>query len=142
MAAFGFLALAETKAMLAALGGAVPEGYAEAGAAAFAVLVVGLAVPEPEPEFQARIEALSPTRRVPVLHDGDAVVWDSLAICEHANERWLDGAGWPAEPRLRAMARSAALKLIGGPSSDDEVREPSLFLSTLIRRASVAPPPG
>lgn len=73
-----------------------------------------LRLPMGTPEFQARIGTLSPTRRVPVLHDGDAVVWDSLAICEHANERWLDGAGWPAEPRLRAMARSAAAEMHSG----------------------------
>jgi LacI family transcriptional regulator len=39
------------------------------------------------------------------------------------------------------MARSAALKLVGdviNPESD--VDEPSMFLSTLVRRASVAPP--
>jgi LacI family transcriptional regulator len=37
------------------------------------------------------------------------------------------------------MARSAALKLVGGEEGD-AVEEPSMFLSTLIRRASAAPP--
>jgi LacI family transcriptional regulator len=36
------------------------------------------------------------------------------------------------------MARSAALKLITG--EDEPVTEPSMFRSTLIRRASVAAP--
>jgi LacI family transcriptional regulator len=44
---------------------------------------------------------------------------------------------WPME----SMARSAALKLIGDMIDDDnEVEEPSLFISTLVQRGSVAPP--
>ena len=39
------------------------------------------------------------------------------------------------------MARSAALKLIGDMIDDDnDVEEPSLFISTLVQRGSVAPP--
>jgi LacI family transcriptional regulator len=43
------------------------------------------------------------------------------------------------------MARAAALKLIGdtgGEDNGDSGGEDALFVSTLIRRASVAPPPG
>jgi LacI family transcriptional regulator len=44
---------------------------------------------------------------------------------------------WPME----AMARSAALKLIGDMiGEDNDVEEPSLFISTLVKRGSVAPP--
>jgi glutathione S-transferase len=57
---------------------------------------------------------LSPTRKVPALHDGEVVVWDSLAICEYANERWLDGAGWPSDPARRALARAAACEMHSG----------------------------
>jgi len=64
--------------------------------------------------FRARIGELSPSGRVPVLHHGDRVVWDSLAICEYINETWLDGRGWPAEPGLRALARSAACEMHAG----------------------------
>ena len=66
------------------------------------------------PEFHARIAQLSPTRRLPVLHDGERVIWDSLAICEYANEQWLDGAGWPSAPTARALARSAACEMHSG----------------------------
>lgn len=66
------------------------------------------------PEFQAQIGEWSPTRCVPVLHDDGLVVWDSLAICEYANERWLDGRGWPADLRVRAQARAAAAEMHSG----------------------------
>ena len=71
-------------------------------------------LPLDTPEFAARIAAWSGAARVPVLVDGDRVVWDSLAICEYANERWLDGAGWPRDPGLRALARSACAEMHSG----------------------------
>ena len=65
-------------------------------------------------EFHRRIGEYSPTARVPVLRDGDEVIWDSLAICETVNERWLAGRAWPAEEKLRALARSAAAEMHSG----------------------------
>ncbi len=52
---------------------------------------------------------------------------------------------WPPLTTVRwpivAMGRSAALKLISGTIAHaEEVTEPSLFISTLIRRGSVTPP--
>lgn len=64
--------------------------------------------------FVADIGALSPSRRVPALHDGELVVWDSLAICEYANERWLGGRGWPADLARRAVARAACAEMHSG----------------------------
>jgi LacI family transcriptional regulator len=58
----------------------------------------------------------------------------------------IAGRVWPPLTTVRwpivAMGRSAALKLINGifSHSDDEADEPSTFVSTLIRRGSVAPP--
>jgi len=43
---------------------------------------------------------------------------------------------WP----MKAMGRSAALKLITGIDGDEEAEEPSMFLSTLVKRGSVAQP--
>lgn len=71
-------------------------------------------VPLDTPAFGAAIGALSPSRRVPVLHDGPLVVWDSLAICEYANERWLGGRGWPAGLAQRAVARAACAEMHSG----------------------------
>jgi len=46
---------------------------------------------------------------------------------------------WPME----AMGRSAALKLIADMiDEDNDVEEPSMFVSTLVKRGSVAPPEG
>jgi glutathione S-transferase len=66
------------------------------------------------PEFFEQIGQWSPTRTVPVLHDDGLVVADSLAICEYANERWLDGRGWPTDLRVRAVARAAAAEMHSG----------------------------
>lgn len=66
------------------------------------------------PEFQRDIGRWSPTARVPVLIDGGLTVWDSLAICEYANERWLAGAGWPRDRAARAQARAAAAEMHSG----------------------------
>lgn len=65
-------------------------------------------------EFYARIGDYSPTGRVPVLHDGDLRIWDSLAIAEHANERFLQGRGWPVQAGARAMARSISAEMHSG----------------------------
>lgn len=53
---------------------------------------------------------------------------------------------WPPLTTVRwpivSMGRSAALKLLSGVAMPaDEVQEPATFLSTLIKRGSVAPPP-
>ncbi len=66
------------------------------------------------PEFAAQALRHSPTGKVPALRDGDLVLWDSLAICEYANERWLGGRGWPAELPRRALARAAAAEMHSG----------------------------
>ena len=69
-------------------------------------------LPLDTPEFARDIVALSPTRRVPVLNDGDIMVWDSLAICEYVCE--LAGRGWPRERAARAMARSVCAEMHAG----------------------------
>ena len=71
-------------------------------------------LPLDTPEFAGRIAAYSGAARVPVLVDEGRRIWDSLAICEYANERWLGGAGWPADLDRRALARSAAAEMHSG----------------------------
>lgn len=52
--------------------------------------------------------------KVPVLHDGDLVVWDSLAICEYVSGRHLGGGGWPEDTGARAEARSWCAEMHSG----------------------------
>jgi len=71
-------------------------------------------LPLDTPEFASGIARFSPSGRVPVLHRGDLVVWDSLAICEFVNETFLDGRGWPDDADARAVARSASAEMHSG----------------------------
>ncbi|MBA2777554.1 glutathione S-transferase family protein [Billgrantia kenyensis] len=52
--------------------------------------------------------------KVPVLHDDELTVWDSLAICEYLSEHYLSGAGWPASCHERAEARSVSAEMHAG----------------------------
>lgn len=63
----------------------------------------------------ANFSRFSPNARVPCLHDGDTVVWDSLAIIEYLAE---NHAGvWPRHPQARAWARSATAEMHSGFSA-------------------------
>lgn len=70
-------------------------------------------LPLDTPQFQAEVGRWSPTGRVPVLLDGDLRIWDSIAICEYANEL-AGGAGWPDDRTLRALARSISAEMHSG----------------------------
>ena len=49
--------------------------------------------------------------KVPVLWDGECVVWDSLAIVEFLSDRVGRGKFWPEEESARGMARSMAAEM-------------------------------
>jgi glutathione S-transferase len=49
--------------------------------------------------------------KVPILWDGEIVVWDSLAIVEYLNEKTGSTLFWPADEAARAMARSMAAEM-------------------------------
>jgi glutathione S-transferase len=59
--------------------------------------------------FERAGDAKSPTGRVPVLHDGERVIWDSLAITEYLAER--HPGVWPGDDDARAWARCAAAEM-------------------------------
>jgi glutathione S-transferase len=71
-------------------------------------------VPLDTPTFAGEVARWSPSGRVPALASGDISLWDSLAICEYANETLLGGRGWPVEPAARAMARSITAEMHSG----------------------------
>jgi glutathione S-transferase len=90
------------------------RGYfiARLSGAPFEEAMVSLAgIAQPEHPFRA----FSPAARVPALHDGDVVVWDSLAIAEYLAER--HPGMWPADPVVRAWARCVACEMHSGFSS-------------------------
>jgi glutathione S-transferase len=60
-------------------------------------------------------EDLAPSSgKVPILWDGETVVWDSLAILEHLNEKTGNTLFWPTDPAARAMARSISAEMHSG----------------------------
>ncbi len=61
-----------------------------------------------------RLKRFSNTARVPVLKDGELIVWDSLAISEYVNEHYLAGRGWPKEVVERATARAIVSEMHSG----------------------------
>jgi len=48
--------------------------------------------------------ALNPNRRVPVIDDGGAVVWESHAILRYLAAKYGAGTLWPKDPAVRARA--------------------------------------
>jgi glutathione S-transferase len=55
--------------------------------------------------------------KVPILWDGDVVVWDSLAIIEFLNDKTGNELFWPKDEAARAMARSMAAEMHSGFSA-------------------------
>ena len=68
----------------------------------------------PGSQFRKTMDALSPVGKVPVLVDGDVVVWDTLAIAEYLAEQFPSKQLWPAEARARARARSICAEMHSG----------------------------
>ncbi len=87
-------------------------------------------------EMAAGVLHTARQRGLDVPADLSIIGFDDNPIAAHI---WppMTTVRWP----MATMARSAALKLVGDTiEPGSAVREPSLFLSALIRRASVAPP--
>jgi glutathione S-transferase len=61
---------------------------------------------------RAAFHKFSPSGKVPCLHDGETIVWDSLAIAEYLAER--HPGMWPADPAARNWARCASAEMHSG----------------------------
>jgi glutathione S-transferase len=85
------------------------------------VLMTGLGIAFQErlhvfgPGFTGKTEGGSPSGKVPCLHDGGRIVWDSLAIAEYLADR--HAGVWPTDADARAWARSAAAEMHSGFSA-------------------------
>jgi glutathione S-transferase len=69
---------------------------------------------DPQSTFKQSLRGVSPTGKVPVLQDGDLVVWDTLAIAEYLAESFPDKQLWPADRHARARARSVCAEMHSG----------------------------
>lgn len=67
-----------------------------------------------DPATPAKIRAVSPTGRVPVLRVGERFVWESLAIIETLADLYPDRPIWPRDAGLRLHARSIAAEMHAG----------------------------
>ncbi|MCK5167942.1 MAG: glutathione S-transferase family protein [Rhodospirillaceae bacterium] len=66
------------------------------------------------PEWQTAISEFSPTKKVPLLIDGDIKVWESLAILEYLADKWPEKNLWPTDIAARTMARSVSAEMHAG----------------------------
>ena len=71
-------------------------------------------VPLYAPGSKETILSHSPAGKVPILHDGDVTVWESLAICEYLAEKFPEKKLWPADGAARALARSVSTEMHAG----------------------------
>lgn len=51
---------------------------------------------------------------IPILKDGDILVWETLAILEYLNETYAGGALWPKDKAARAHARAISNEMHAG----------------------------
>ncbi|MET0605943.1 MAG: glutathione S-transferase family protein [Beijerinckiaceae bacterium] len=70
-----------------------------------------------DPQWKAKVAPYNPAGKVPALADGDAHVWESIAIMEHIAEKFPHLAIWPKDPAARALARSIASEMHAGFSA-------------------------
>ncbi|CDN49958.1 glutathione S-transferase family protein [Neorhizobium galegae] len=71
-------------------------------------------IPFDFPAGNPKFKTISPTGKVPVLHQGDIRVWESLSIIEYAAELFPDKGIWPKAAADRAVARSVSTEMISG----------------------------
>jgi glutathione S-transferase len=62
-------------------------------------------------DFKERVTRYSSAGKVPVLVDGELVVWDSLAIAEYVAEKFPEKGLWPHGREARAIARATCAEM-------------------------------
>jgi glutathione S-transferase len=71
-------------------------------------------IPLYEPGSREQILKYSPAGKVPVLIDGDAIIWESLAILEYLADKFPAAHLWPADAKARGHARAVASEMHAG----------------------------
>lgn len=64
--------------------------------------------------WKETIRKKSPTGKVPVLFDGEAVVPETIAIIEYLNDKYPAKGIWPSDRLRRAQARAVSAEMHGG----------------------------
>jgi glutathione S-transferase len=65
-------------------------------------------------QFKQALAGLTPTGKVPLLSDGELVIWDTLAIAEYLAEQFAEKQLWPGDKAARARARSLCAEMHAG----------------------------
>ena len=65
-------------------------------------------------QFKQDALKFNPAGKVPALHHGSLVVWDTLAIAEYAAELFPSKNLWPQDRAARATARSVCAEMHSG----------------------------
>lgn len=72
---------------------------------------------EADSQFKRSLAGLNPVGKVPVLQDGELVIWDTLAIAEYVAEQHPGKQLWPVDKAARARARSVCAEMHAGFSA-------------------------
>ena len=67
-----------------------------------------------QPDTKANIRALARSDKLPCLHHGTVVVWDSLAIIEYLADLFPEKRLWPQDREARATARAISCEMHSG----------------------------
>jgi glutathione S-transferase len=67
-----------------------------------------------QPDTRANIRALARSEKVPCLHHGKRVIWESLSILEYLAELSPESHLWPKDRAARADARSISAEMHSG----------------------------
>lgn len=71
-------------------------------------------IPLDQPDTRERILRYSPAGKVPILIDGGAVIWESIAILVYLGEKFPELGLWPKDAVARAHALSIASEMHSG----------------------------
>lgn len=81
---------------------------------AFGLAFEETVIPLKRDDTKARIAAVSPSGKLPLLVDGEVSVWESLAIIEYLAETFPRLGIWPEDRIARAHARAISNEMHGG----------------------------
>jgi len=67
-----------------------------------------------QPDTKANIRVLARSEKVPCLHHGTKVIWESISILEYIADLFPESSLWPQDRDARAVARSISAEMHSG----------------------------